>query len=74
MWLSYRGACSSAEGYGLALRAWLDLNRFRLYQALNLQPLADVAEERTRNAALADMANGVRTFDVQLDETRMTAS
>ncbi len=46
-WMSlYRGAVVAANGYGAALRAWVDLNRFRLYEDLGLPAPTDVVGER----------------------------
>ncbi len=57
-WLSYRGAVSSASSYGTALIAWMDLNRFALYEALRLPPVEDADAERKQNELLIDMLNG----------------
>jgi hypothetical protein len=65
-WVSYRGAVASAESYGLALRAWVDLNRFRLYEALGLPPVRNAAEEREQNKRLDDLRLGIDEFDMRL--------
>lgn len=56
--LSYRGAVAAADSYGRALSAWLHLNRFRLYEALHLPPVADPQQERDQNGVLEDLALG----------------
>jgi hypothetical protein len=57
-WLSYRGAVVAADSYGRALTAWLHLNRFRLYEALGLPPIATSQQERTQNKGLVDLVRG----------------
>jgi hypothetical protein len=57
-WLSYRGAISTAGSYGQALSAWVDLNRFTLYDALRLPPPPDTSAERVQNAMLEGMMAG----------------
>lgn len=57
-YVSYRGAISSATAYGQAFTASSDLNRFRLYEALHLAPVADSTAERSQNDALADLLAG----------------
>lgn len=69
MLVSYRGALSAADSYGIALRAWVDLNRFRLYDELGLQDVDSAAEERERNEVLEDMLRGDRDFDIPLRRT-----
>lgn len=58
-WLSYRGAVSSADAYGAALCAWVDLNRIRLYEALALEPAPTVTDEKKRNLKLQGLLAGV---------------
>lgn len=43
------------EAYGQALGAWADINRFALYEALHLKPVADSRAERSQNTELALM-------------------
>lgn len=57
-WLSYRGAVVAADGYGRALTAWLHLNRFRLYDALRLAPVADSVQEAEQNKAQNALVDG----------------
>jgi hypothetical protein len=58
-WLSYKGAISSADAYGAALCAWVDLNRIRLYQALALVPAPTITDEKERNGKLQGLLAGV---------------
>lgn len=58
-WLSYQGAISSADAYGAALCAWVDLSRIRLYQALALEPAATITDEKKRNDKLQGLLTGV---------------
>lgn len=64
-WLSYRGSVVAADSYGRALTAWLHLNRFRLYEELNLSPVANADDERTRNGHLEDLILGQPEFESQ---------
>lgn len=52
-YLAYRGAVSAAHEYGAALAMLIDLDRFRLYEALHLTMPADTHAERIRNSELA---------------------
>jgi hypothetical protein len=57
-WMSYRGAVTAAHTYGLAFSAWLDLNRFKLYEGLHL-PIPGTSElERTQNSELNHLIQG----------------
>jgi hypothetical protein len=69
-WISYRGAIVSADSYGLALRAWVDLNRFRLYKELGLPRLTTTAAERQQNIALDDLRIGSPLYESFLDPDR----
>ena len=60
-YLAYRGAISSAQGYGVAVTTVLDLNRFRLYEALRLQSPVDAARERATNKLLLNQLRGNAT-------------
>ena len=62
-WLSYRGAVVAADGYGRALTAWLHLNRFRLYDALHLPPVATAVQERQQNKGLDGLLNGTWGYE-----------
>lgn len=62
-WVSYRGAVSAAASYGQALTAWLHLNRFRLYEALHLPPVADTAAEQSQNEELDALLLGQPDYD-----------
>lgn len=67
-WLSYRGAVVAADGYGRALTAWLHLNRFKLYDALRLPPVADAAQERQQNKSLTGLINGSPVYEATYTE------
>lgn len=60
--ISYRGAVAAADSYGQALTAWSDLNRFKLYESLRLQPPPDSDVERRQNRELEDLLLGNRTY------------
>ena len=64
-WLSFRGAVVCANAYGAALQAWVNLNRFELYDALRLKPVDTLEEERTRNMGLRGILTG-RAIDLEL--------
>ena len=51
-YLSYRGAVVVAHEYGAAVAAMIDLDRFALYDALQLRRPKDTAAERRMNAKL----------------------
>lgn len=51
-YLAYRGAVASAEAYGTALSALVDLNRFALYDALHLPYPSDILAEQKQNKQL----------------------
>ena len=61
-YVSYRGAVVAANGYGTALRAWVDLNRFRIYEQLGLPVPADSTAERDQNDSLEDLLLGQDTY------------
>lgn len=61
-WLSYRGALSAADSYGQALVAWLDLNRFRLYERLGLPRPKDSDDERVQAKHLRVMLAGSQRY------------
>jgi hypothetical protein len=63
-WLSYRGAVEAASHYGVALSVLIDLNRFRLYDELNVPTPADTEEERRRNADLTALLNHRQTVSL----------
>jgi hypothetical protein len=65
-WLSYRGAVISADGYGRAMRAWVDLNRIALYERLGLAPVDTSDDEREQNDRLEDLSLGQDDFRVRL--------
>lgn len=51
-YLAYRGAVSAARGYGTALATMIDLNRFALYDAMQLRRPKDLAAELRQNELL----------------------
>jgi hypothetical protein len=53
-WLSYRGAISAAESYGISMEAAFDLHRFDLLVALHLPLPFSRATESLGNAELSD--------------------
>jgi hypothetical protein len=61
-YLSYRGAVVSADSYGRALRAWVDLNRTRLYSELGLAPVYSTDQERDQNDRLQALIWGQDLF------------
>jgi hypothetical protein len=63
--VSYRGALASANSYGLALIAWVNLNRFRLYDALKLPEVGNAAAERAQNKMLDNLILGHTAYDAQ---------
>jgi hypothetical protein len=70
-WASYRGAIVSAEGYGRALGAWVDLNRFRLYEQLHTGPVTSADQERLINAKLERLRQGDPSFTFDFDSERV---
>jgi hypothetical protein len=66
-WASYRGAITSAEGYGRALGAWVDLNRFRLYEHLHVAPVPSADRERVVNSSMEQLRRGDRSFTFVYD-------
>ncbi|WP_344951357.1 hypothetical protein [Terrabacter ginsenosidimutans] len=73
--LSYRGAVVAANGYGAALRAWVDLNRFWLYEELGLPAPPDASGERKQNDALKGLLSGSDLYmaDFEVDPRAPTA-
>jgi hypothetical protein len=57
-YLAYRGAVSAAQAYGGVVRTAIDLNRFRIYTELGLDPPRDTVEERENNQRLMDILGG----------------
>jgi hypothetical protein len=72
-WASYRGALTTARGYGAALAGWVDLNRFALYDALHL-PQPDTTDmERSQNDAVVDMILGSDTYAARYEHSAALA-
>jgi hypothetical protein len=67
-YVAYRGAVSSAHGYGVVVTRVLDLSRFALYEELRVPQPADTDAERAQNRKLMqlldpyDMASRQATF------------
>lgn len=60
-WVSYQGAVSAAFDYTAALGVLIDLNRFRLYDALRIRPPEDMSDEVRRVAPVVTLVVGRRT-------------
>jgi hypothetical protein len=54
-YLAYLGAVGAADDYAAAMRTVIDLDRFRLYEALHLPLPATLAEERTLGRRVVDL-------------------
>ena len=67
-YLSYGGAVVAAGSYGVALQAWVDLNRFRLYDELHLEHPANSDAERETNDSLGDLLDGEEDFSMSYSE------
>ncbi|WP_143168770.1 hypothetical protein [Amycolatopsis australiensis] len=48
-YLAYRGAVAAADEYTTAVKTVIDLNRFALYESLNVARPRDTADERRTN-------------------------
>lgn len=57
-YLAYRAAVSAAEGYGIAVRTIVDLNRFLLYESLGLERPESTTREREQNERLISLLRG----------------
>lgn len=57
-YIAYRGAVSGAHAYGTAVLTMIDLNRFALYEALELRRPFDLAAEKRQNEALMKVLGG----------------
>ncbi len=63
-YVAYRGACVAAENYMVAVAVLVHLNRFALWDALNLGRPRDLDEERNfAKIALAIVTDSVRSDD-----------
>ena len=54
-YLAYRGAVSAAREYGVALSTMIDLNRFALYEAMQLWRPTDLRSEVQQNRKMKDL-------------------
>jgi hypothetical protein len=57
-YLAYRGAVASARTYGVVVATLIDLDRFRLYDQLNVGRPSDTAEERANSIHLMRLISG----------------
>jgi hypothetical protein len=57
-YLAYRAAVAAADEYTTAVKTVIDLNRFTLYEVLNVKRPSDTAEERKTNAKLMELLEG----------------
>ncbi len=62
----YRGACSVAQEYGVALYTLVDLNRAAFYERLGLSAPTSLAEEASRNANLMRVLRNRSRVDLPL--------
>jgi len=58
-YLAYRAAAAAADEYTTAVKTVIDLNRFALYESLNIQRPRDTIEERKTNKALMRLLESV---------------
>lgn len=65
-WVSYLGAVSAATEYTASLSVLIDLNRFRLYEALRISPPRNLSDERRRVAPVVSAVLGQRAADYRL--------
>jgi hypothetical protein len=61
-YLAYRGAISSAQAYGTALRTMIDLDRFALYDQLHVPAPSDTSVERDHNVRLMKLLSGEQPY------------
>jgi hypothetical protein len=59
-YLAYRAAVAAADEYTTAVKTVLDLNRFALYESLNVERPRDTHEERRTNDDLMKLLEGKR--------------
>lgn len=57
-YLAYRGCVSAARGHGTAIATVIDLNRFALYDSLNVRRPGSLREERELNQTLMAVLQG----------------
>lgn len=69
-YISYRGSLLAAHHYGNALITLVDLNRFRLYEALHMPNPATTRIERLRNAAMSRVAARSPTANIVYDHSK----
>jgi hypothetical protein len=59
-YLAYRAAVAAADEYTTAMKTVIDLNRFTLYESLNVERPHDTREERRTNETLMQLLGGER--------------
>lgn len=69
--LLYRGACTVAHHYGNAIEVLIDLNRYRLYEALGLDRPEGLEQERAQNVGLSRLLQE-RAEDCLIDKVANT--
>jgi hypothetical protein len=57
-YLSYRGSIVAAQSYGIAMSTIIAMNRFALYEYLNLPRPSTTVNERKMNETLMDLLHG----------------
>jgi hypothetical protein len=72
-YVSYRGSLVAARHYGSALAALVDLNRFRMYEAMHLHLPTDTAGERALNSSITALDEGDEGENVAYDHSRHQA-
>lgn len=68
-YIGYRGAVASAEEYGTAVTTVVDLDRFALYDHLQLDPPKDTKDERAMNASLMALLEGDPSVNIKYRST-----
>jgi hypothetical protein len=63
-YISYRGAVGAAEEWATALAVCIDIDRFRLYEALHVPPPLSTRAERDTNRDLIDLLRGSPSSDL----------
>jgi hypothetical protein len=66
-WVCYRAAVAAASGYSNSLAAAFDLHHLRLFDALQLERPANLAEEVRRNELVGRLFGG---FELEVDDMR----
>lgn len=61
-YLTYKGAVSAAQTYGIVVGSVIDLNRFMLYKELGLRVPRNTVEERQNNVKLMGVLSGGKGY------------